>query len=147
MLRNAVWLTLLLIVALFGLWFIIGAGYSLYSYYQFSLRVPTTLEKWSVKEVKSDKFAVIAHYSFEYENKNYHATGQVGDFYPNPWAAKRAEEQLTHEKWPAWINPNNPNQSVLEKKFPYKKVISAAVLIGLFIYFFILSSYIKVKSG
>jgi Protein of unknown function (DUF3592) len=145
--RNVIWVGCVLLVACLALWFIVKGGYALFSYYQLSTQIPTAIEKWSVEEIKSNQFAVIAHYTFEYKGKNYQEMGRVGDLYPNPWAAHRAQKQLATQQWPAWLNPRHPEKAVLEKKFPYKQAISGGVLIGLLIYFLILGTYVSVKHG
>jgi hypothetical protein len=145
--RNTIWIALLLIVAFFALWFIFKAGYTLFSYYRLSVQVPVRIENWEVKEKQSDQFAVIAHFYFEYLGKTFQGESEVGGLYPNPWAANRAQKQFSDQHFSAWINPKNPQQALLEKKFPYKKVISAALLIGLLLYFFILGSYVRMRYG
>jgi len=143
--RNAIAFAFLLVIALFALWFVAKAGYAIFSYYQLSLQASTTIDHWSIEEIKSDQFAVIAHYSFDYQGKKYQGTSQVGDLYPNPWAANRAQKQYSIQKWPAWFNPKHPDRAALEKKFPYKKAISAGILIALLVYFLILGVYVRIK--
>ena len=143
--RRIIWIVFLLIIALLALWFIVKTGRSVFSYFQLTAQLPVTVEKWTIKEIKSDRFAVMAHYSFEYQGKNYQGSGQVGGLYPNPWAATRAEQQFSSTQQHVWFSPKHPDHSVLEKKFPLKKVLSAAMLIGLFIYFCILSTYVRLK--
>lgn len=147
MYRNLVWLIFILIVAAIAFWFIIKAGCDVYDYFQLSAKAPATIEQWSVKEVKADRFAIVAHYFFEYQGKNYHGEGQVGDFYPNPWAAQEAKKRFALQHWDVWLNQKHPDRSVLEKHFPFKKAISAIVLIILTLYFLILGFYVKVKHG
>lgn len=143
--RNTVWLVILIVIVTLALWFVIRAGFGVMAYYQLSVHVPTSVERWSVKELSSDQFAVMAHYTYEYQGKTYQGSSQVGASYPNPWAASRAQKLFASEQWPAWINPKHPERPLLEKKFPYKRTISAAILIGLLIYFAILSSFVRVK--
>lgn len=135
------------VIAFFAIGFIIKASLALFSYYQLSFQVPITITEWSIKEINSDQFAVIAHYSFNYQGVDYQSVSQVGDFYPNPWAANRAQKQYSTQKWMAWLNPKHPDQAILEKKFPYKKTISAGILIVLLIYFSILGAYVRIRHG
>jgi hypothetical protein len=139
--RNAVWGILLLIIVLCALWFIVKAGMGIYRYTQLTMQVPVVIERWEIKEIKSDQFEVRAYYSFKYQGREYQGSGRIGDLYPNPWAASHAKEQFYRGSWRAWFNPKHPDHSLLEKKFPLKRMLSAVILVGLFIYFFILGLY------
>lgn len=144
--KNAFWIIFLTLVALFSLWFVAKASYSVISYFNLTVQNPTKIEKWSVEEKKSDQFAVKAHYSFVYNGKEYRGVSPVGRLYPNPWAAERAKAQFAKQEWPVWLDPKHPERAVLIKRFPFKKIASSAILIGLLIYFIFLSFYVKVGS-
>ncbi len=144
--RNAIWLAFVIIVLGFSVWFIVKAGYDLARYYQFNTEVPIAIEKWEVIEKQANKYAVEVAYTYEYEGKDYQGEGQLGDDYPNPWAASRAVERMKQEKWGVWIRSSIPDKGLLRRKFPYKAALSAVVLIGLVIYFIILGLYAGVKN-
>lgn len=145
--RNWIWAIFIVLIALFAFWFVIRAGQALLSYYQFSTKVAVVMEKWSVEEIKSDQFAVKATYSYEYSGKNYQGSDRAGALYPNPWAAENAQKQLARKTWGAWINPSHPERSVLEKRFPYKRVISSVVLLGILLYFSALGIFLRARHG
>ncbi|MCC5831623.1 MAG: DUF3592 domain-containing protein [Chlamydiales bacterium] len=144
--KNAIWVAFLLIVMGFGIWFVVKAGYELIHYYQLSAQIPVKIEKWEVKEQEANKYIIEAFYAYEFEGKNYRNRGRVGSTYPNPWAANRARDQFEEERWYAWINPQMPQNALLEKKFPYRAAVSAVVLLGLVIYFICLGLYVGVKN-
>lgn len=144
--RNRIGLIFLIIVGALATWFIIKAGYDLYTYSRLSERVPVTVEKWSIEELKSDQFVVLAHYSFEYQGKNHVGKGGVGT-YPNPWAAQEAQKQFSQKKWSVWLDPKHPELAVMQKYFPFKRTLSALILAGLLIYFLTLNKYIQSKYG
>lgn len=145
--KNAVWIGFLLIVVVIALWFVVKASYGVIAYTRLSTQVEIEVHKWSVEQKKTDQFAVLAHYSFEYEDKEYVGAMTTGSFYPNPWAANRAIEKFSEQRWSVWINPKHPNKAVFQKKFPYKSAFSAVILLGLSIYFFILGTYMGGKNG
>jgi hypothetical protein len=145
--RNWIWILFLLGVGGLAIWFIITSSLAVSSYFSYSLQVPATINSWSVEEKKADQFEVLAHYSYEFKEKEYRGTSRVGSFYPNPWAANLAKNQYAHQAWSAWIKPKEPDKSLLEKKFPYKKAISAAILVVLVLYFILLGSYVRLKHG
>jgi hypothetical protein len=147
MVRNWIWIIFLVLVAAFTLWFIIKAGSAATHYFQLKTQVPATIEKWEVEEIRAERFAVVAHYSFEFQDKIYRGKGQAGELYPNPWAAGKAQKQFAEKRWSVWLNPKHPEKAFLEKRFPYRKTISAGVLAGLSLYFFILGTYVKARHG
>jgi len=144
--RNAIWIAFFLIVVGFSIWFVVKAGYDLIHYYQLNTSVPVTIEKWEVMEIGANKYAIQASFSYEYQEKKYQGVGQVGESYPNLWAGKRALEKFEKQSWNVWLNPKAPEKAVLDKKFPYKGALSAAVLIGLVAYFICLGLYVGVKN-
>lgn len=143
--KNVLWIAFLFLIVGFGLWFVVKAGYDLIRYYQFSAQIPTQIEKWEVKELEANKYVIIASYSYEYQGIYYQATGQIGTIYPNPWAARRGLERFETQNWQAWLNPKAPQAAVLEKTFPYKAAISAAILLGIVVYFICLGLYVGIK--
>lgn len=144
---RKIWIIFLTIIALLALWFIVNSSLAICSYYSYSTQVPVTIQSWLVEEKKSDKFAVVAQYSYQFKNKTYYGKSRVGNYYPNPWAANLAKEHYTKQPWSIWIKPKEPQQSLLEKKFPVKKAVSAAILVALLIYFAILGTYVRIKHG
>ncbi len=145
--KNLIWIIFLLIIFFMAVWFIFSAAFAITDYYQYSIQVPTKIEKLEVKEIKADQFAVLADFSYEYEGKTYRGSGKVGSYYPNPWAADKAQKQYASMQWPAWIKSKHPEKAVLEKNFPVKRTVSAAILLCLLIYFAILTAYVRVKHG
>lgn len=143
MYRKLLWFIIIFVIAICAFWYVIETSRDIYHYLQLNICRPTTIKTWSIKEAKSDRFLITAHYFFEYEGKNYEGTGQVGHFYPNPWAASEAVKNLAKQQWSVWLDQTHPERSLLEKHFPIKKTLSAIILILLTCYFLILSFYIK----
>ena len=144
--RNAIWISFFLIVVAVSIWFVVSAGYDLIRYYQFNTQVPITVEKQEVKEVGANDYRIEIAYSYTFEGKNYEGVEQLSEIYPNPWAAHRALEKFKEQKAYVWINTKAPETPRIEKQFPYKAAVSAAVLIGLVIYFFIIGLYVGVRN-
>lgn len=144
--KNIIWVTFLLIVTGFSVWFVIKGGYDLIQYYQFNQQIPVSVDKWEVVELEANKYALSASYSYEFEGKNYTGKAELSRHYPNPWSAERALVKLKENEQAIWINPNNPHKGVLERKFPYKATLSAILLLGLVVYFICLGLYVSIKN-
>lgn len=144
MYRKAIWVPFILVVALVAIWFIIRASYDLHDYFRLKFRTEVAVDRWQVQEIKSDQFVVEAHYSYVYKGKKIFGQGKVGAIYPNPWAANEAKTRYSKQNWSVWLDPDHPDKSVLEKHFPIKHTLSAVVLLGLVLYFFILAIYSRI---
>lgn len=147
MYRKAIWIPFILVIALVAIWFLIKASYDLHDYLQLKVCTEVVVDQWLVQEIKSDQFAVVAYYTYSYQGKDYIGQGTVGGAYPNPWAANEAKSRYSKQKWSVWLDPKRPEKSVVEKHFPIKRTLSAVVLLGLALYFFILAVYMRFKHG
>jgi hypothetical protein len=145
--KKAIWVAFILAVLLLAFWLVGKASCEIYRYSQLKISVEADIESWSVREMGSEQFAVIAHYTYFFNGISYTGQGRIGGIYPNPWAAQEAKSRFIKQKRRVWIAPAHPERSVVEKHFPMKRVISAGVVIGLVIYFLILTVYVKVKTA
>lgn len=126
---------------LFGMvfWFSFSAGRSYINFSKHSVPVSLEVKGWEIKEGKKDVFQVIGNFSFEYKGKKYEGKGIAGAPYPNRWAAeKNVEKKANVTRYEGWLNPHHPHHVVLEKAFPWKKMIYAGCLLVLLIYFSLL---------
>lgn len=144
--KNIIWVTFLLIVTGFSVWFVIKGGYDLIRYYQFNLEIPVSVGRWEIVELEANKYALSASYSYEFEGKDYMGKAQLSKDYPNPWSAERALVKFKESEQTIWISPRAPQEGVLERSFPYKATLSAVLLLGLVIYFICLGLYVSVKN-
>ena len=145
--KNVIWIFLLIVMALLALWFVVRAGYSVYSYYKLSAEAPAQVELLSIEEINPNSYLLIAKFYFNYQGQEIHGRGAVGHPYPNSWSAERAQTNLAKKTWTIWFDPAKPDHFVLEKKFPYKRAISAGVLIVLLAYFAILGLYVTARKS
>ena len=77
--------------------------------------------------------------------KSFEGEGGVGKIYPNIWAAESGLDQLKTQSYTAWFSPKNPQKATLQRKFPLKPLISAAIILFLILYFLILGFYVQRK--
>ncbi len=139
--RKFIWLGVItLIIALF-IWFATQAGVALFTYSRLQVRVPIKIEKWEVKNLGSDRFVVWGNYSYLYDNKMYEGGEPFSPPFLNPWTAEKEVEKYSHQHWELWLDPKKPERRALEKRIPYKKVISSSILILLALYFYGLAIY------
>ncbi len=142
---RIVWFGILLLIFSSASWYIFKAGKSIYHYKQLSEEVPVLMEKVEVEKLRENSYAILARFSYSFNQKDFQAEARLSERYPNPWAAESALRRIEGKSGVAWLNPNRPQQVTLERSFPYKTTISGVVLIGLMIYFMILGYFIVAK--
>ncbi len=144
--KNPVWIAFFALVLLITAYFLVKAGGALLAYGRLSEKAEGKIERVEVLERKG-KFVVWGKFSFEKDHERVEAEGVVGKPFLNRFSAEKKASSLTQERVTVWYNPKNPKNAVLEKRFPFKKVISAAILAALTLYFFFLGRYIKKKGS
>jgi len=139
-------MTFILIVFCVVLWFSGKAAVRLYSYYTLTAHASLSRMDWSIREISSDHYAVEAHYEF-LANEAVEKGDVSFDEPPfrNTYAAEVGIKAYEAQNWTVWYNPNHPSNSSLQKKFPYKECISAALLWVLLFYFVWLGHYYATK--
>ena len=144
--KNLAWIGFCLLVAVITLWFVGKAGYELTGYLRLSQTAPVKILNLQIKQLGRDRFVTKAHFSFEYKGQTVEGEGYVGRAYPNKWAAESSLEKLPTDNYHVWFNPRQPLKATLSKKFPLKSIISAAILLGITLYFLSLGFYVKMKN-
>lgn len=127
-------------------WFSFSGGKQLYHYLKLNHEASVVIDKWAIEEKGSDRYAVIAFFSFDFGEAQFKGKAQIGGTYLNPWAAEMAEKQFNKQKWTVWFDPKQPSRAVLDKKFPVKAVVSSSVAILCGIYVLVLI-WTGVKNG
>lgn len=144
--HNIYWFIFLLLIGLTVFIFTLKTAFQVIHFYQLSVQLPVHEIHWTIIEKDSDHFDLEAHYAFFWEN-NLHS-GQMlwPEAYLNRWAAEEFIERQKRKSWQVWINPNNFNDSTLQKKFPAKECLSTAILWGILLYFIGLDRYVNQKN-
>lgn len=116
---------------------------TLHRYFQLSLDVKAYFDSWSVEEISSSKYIIIARYHYSIGGATYHNHYRLSEsVYPNySLAQEHVEHWRKSQNW-VWINPKNPHQSSLFRPLPLKKGVYLILCIGIFLYFFWLRFYV-----
>lgn len=133
-------------IALFALWFTAVAVYKYYGYSSLNSRTMANEVSWSVKEINDEKYFLEAHYRYRIEGKEYTGSSVVSDFpYRNSYAAEQAIKENDAKRWTVWYDKNDNGYSALQKNYPAKDVVYAAIMWGLALYFTWLCNYVAKK--
>lgn len=90
---------------------------------------------WEVEEVRSDRFALRARYSYDYNGKSYVGSTLFEPVYLNEISAISGLKKAAACSWPVWLNPSRPERSSLEKLFPSVLLVRAVVATIVLFYF------------
>lgn len=101
-------------------------------------RIPVEIFRWEVEEVKTDRYALKASYSYRFQEKNYEGTTRFEPVYMNEVCAISGIREAAKERWSAWVNPRRPEMSSLEKGFPKGLIARAAVATLVSVYFILI---------
>lgn len=146
MVRDTVWIALLVLLGIVVLWYGVQGCTKLSRYFHYNQRAIASILDWKTLEKGANVYTIGARYSFESGGVLYEGESEVGKPYPNPWAAEKAVESLSQRTWDVWYAKRNPAQSTLKKDFPYRPVISFFLVLALLGYFFFLGRYISSKT-
>lgn len=107
-------------------------------YFSLQKEARARILQWETIAVK-DRFALVAKYEFENENKICQGSHKFDPpYYLNEPAAFEALKAKAKENWDAWYDPKNPCHTSLEKSFPTGLAVRTAICYGVLIYFFYL---------
>lgn len=141
--KNLFWMAFLVVIAFIVLYYTGVAAYRYYTYSTLTAKTIAQNVQWSVQEIASDEYVLEADYNFELNQKKYQNRYLFKDsIYRNEYAAHYDIPHFVNRSWVVWYNPRNPEQSTLQKNFPYKESISAIFLWGLLFYFIWLGFYV-----
>lgn len=141
--NNRFWLGFLTFCTAVTLWYSGNALYKMYHYSRLTAQTSVQDTKWSVQKISDEMFVLKSAYVFAVNGKAYAgATKFEHDYYRNQWGAEQAIAAFTKTYNRVWYSPSNPDYSSLQKSFPTKECISAAILVALLLYFFWLGFYV-----
>ncbi|MCH9608462.1 MAG: hypothetical protein S4CHLAM45_10380 [Chlamydiales bacterium] len=133
--RNGIFLGFLLLLVGTTIWFGARAYIAVSNYTKLNTHAMASVEKMEIVEGKGDRYQLIANYFFESKEGLQQGVGVVGPLYKNPWSAEKGLQKFEGRTWQVWYDEEHPFNSTLNKQFPTKRVTTAVILFGLFLYF------------
>ena len=124
--------------------FSIQSAEAIYGFLTLKKEARGRAEKWEIKE-ENGKFPLTCYYFFEANG----ATWQGRSVLAKPWhlnetSAIEALKVKAKEDLIVWFNPNRPDKSTLERKFPTSLLIRTCLSYGVLLYFlFLFRNYAK----
>lgn len=141
--KNPIWRAFLLLVLVATLGFGGRTLWTCWKYCSYRARIAVEeVHAWRVLEFRS-QYLLAFDVSYGWDGTQYRKELLLRKIpYKNRWAAEnegpRRSEGLDH----VWINPDKPEDAVLERIFPLGSVVSSLSLIALLIYFLWLGYYV-----
>lgn len=124
-------------IALVAFYFSVLLGKTFLSYFFLSSQTKAHVFQWEVLEI-NDKYPIKASYSFEVDGKMV----KNSFIFPKPWSWNQASalalvRERAQQSWMVWYNPNNPECSALEKRFPYNLFFRSLICYAVLVYFYL----------
>lgn len=140
--KQTVWLALIATLTLIVLWYSGVFIYRYYNYLKLSSRAPAKEITWTVEPRTDEQYLLKANYAFAVNGQTYTGTSTIEDRgYWNAYAAEKGVEEFSKKKWIIWYNSRDPSYSSLQKYFPLKECVSAAIMWAIVFYFLWLGYY------
>jgi hypothetical protein len=127
---------LLLLICLLTLWRGGRALFDVWGFLRLDTQVECEVKNYSVKELSRSKYALQATCVYPFAEKEWTKSVLLPPpYFPNRYAAEEAvgAKQLTKTK--LWIDSSHPSHVALERKFPWRSCLYAAVCLGILLYF------------
>jgi hypothetical protein len=132
---------LLLVLLATLLFFGLRGGVSLYQYLRLSSFKAAQEMNWEIEEKGASEVMLIGTYAFEFEGRMFHGRAVLDPPLLNVYAAQDALMRYKEFTWQIWFNPSHPDETALQRFFPWKDLSYAAALSVLFLHFLFLGLF------
>lgn len=140
--KNTVWMALIATLTLIVLWYSGVFIYRYYNYIRLGAKAPAKEITWTVEPLTDEHYLLRGNYSFNAKNQVFKGSSVVEERgYWNRYSAEKGVEEFSQKKWNIWYNPSDPTYSSLQKNFPLKECVSAAIMWAIVFYFLWLGYY------
>jgi len=137
------WKILLFVTGGLALWWVTTASIDLWSYFRLASAAPAEVQKWEIVPKKS-KYTLRASYTYMFDEKKWDGSTVFGKpYHLNKQSAEAEIKRLEGFKWTAWVDPDHPDRSSIDKSFPWRKSFYAVCLLGIFLYFVFLRIHVE----
>jgi hypothetical protein len=140
--KNTAFLALIVTLTLIVFWYSGVFLYRYYNYIRLGAKAPTKEVTWTVDPRTDEQYLLKANYSFDANGQNFTGNTVLEERgYWNRYSAEKGVEEYSKKKWYVWYNPSDPTYSSLQKNFPLKECVSAAIMWAIVFYFVWLGYY------
>ena len=140
---KPLWIALLILSGAGALWWGTSTGIALWHYWQIPTEIPAQATHYEVVP-RGSKYALEVSYTYVYQGRTFSGkTLLAKPYHLNRTAAMDAKESMEGMEWTAWVNPQHPEISSIQKNFPFKKTLYAVIVLGIFLYFSFLFWYVQ----
>ena len=118
--QNIWWRAFLCVIMVITLGFTVVAAYRYQVYTSLSGSVKAIQMDWEIEELSENAFILKTAYQYEVNNEKYSGKHVWEDIkYLNRYASEEAVEDAKKEMVNVWYNPQKPQNSTLERSFPF----------------------------
>ncbi len=114
----------------------VNLGYKLYQYFDLSKETRAQILSWEIRKKSKNLYQVGVHYRYQTPKGVFESFSLVASSYPNKQAAINSLTNLKKESYTAFYTPGSPENSCLDRIFPYNFFFRWLLSLVLLIYFF-----------
>lgn len=141
--KNFIWQAFLLLVGVATVWYTVSAVTRYYVYSHLTRSTEASSLNWTIHEKNEDGYFIEGDYRFNVAEKQFEGrTSWPDQLYLNRLGAEHGVAEFSQRPWVVWYDPAYPERSTLDKSFPFKETLYAALLWLLFLYFIWLGFYV-----
>jgi hypothetical protein len=140
--RNLIWPIFLSVISVLLVVFTSLLSIDLYQYRHLSHNAVLKEKEGAVRKLGVSKYQIEIDYSYEVQGNKF-TRHQIlkKKSYKNIWLANQAIDNFKENESLVWYNPREPHMGSLSNAFPYRRLFSTTILLGIFLYFCLLSRY------
>ncbi len=140
--KNLVWPLFLTVITGCVVVYTALLSLDLYRYVYFSQPVKVEQVQTWVKKEGANLFSIEVDYLYKVDGVKYRKHDILKNKkFKNSWIAGEKADKMKREPFSIWIHPKDPHRAVMEKIFPTKRLFSTALLLGIFLYYCLLSRF------
>jgi hypothetical protein len=141
---NRLCFSLLVVSCLVSAFFCGKVAWSLLGYFSLDSQEKAVVDSWQIVKKGDSSFAIAVEYRFVVKGVEHKGKVELAKpYFLNPYAAKKAIEQLSRENWTVFFNAKKITENSLQKNFPFQPCIQAFLTLCLCIYFTFLQKWWK----
>lgn len=140
--RNLTWPIFLSVISILLVIFTSLLSIDLYKYRKLTHTAVLIEKEAALIKLGTSKYKIEMDYAYKVQGSKY-SRHQIltNRSYKNIWVANKVIDSFKENESLVWYSPREPQLGTLYKVFPYKRLFSTVILLGIFLYFCLLSRY------
>lgn len=142
-LNKQIWIWSLLFLFAVTVYYDYGAVNSIRNYNSFTEQTQGVITQFEVANPFTDYFYLDVEYVYTFEGTQHRGEQRLeGMLIRNRFSAEKEGKKLIDQTVPVWVDPARPSLGIIERNYPLRDAVYAAILTILTAYWFGLGLYV-----